>query len=303
MYARNVCIALCHWLRPATFTCCEVLHCRAIYNYISQVYWSHAVLLVLSSLQTTKLMSITACRLHCGVPLVSSSSLPVSTIWNVASESSQPGASSSMIIAAPTTTSAHHCACLVLLAAAFVCRGVLQLGSQSVLLLWAPCQSCFKFQFENLSTSWCQLITWPHCCCRHIAAAEGAFSVCKWLLDSGADANALDRFQRTALEVRSVVAQCMDMTVHVLRMLCGARVVMLISRVKTSSLLALAALKSAHVPCRMFVLLIVPNTRALPFGTASMSRAQRGPHCDAGGGAGRLRRDLPAAQRPWREAH
>ena len=36
--------------------------------------------------------------------------------------------------------------------------------------------------------------------CRHVAAAEGAFSVCQWLLDKGADVNALDRFQHTALE-------------------------------------------------------------------------------------------------------
>lgn len=43
----------------------------------------------------------------------------------------------------------------------------------------------------------------------HIAAAEGAYTVCGWLLDNGADANALDRFNRTPLEdaVRSNFAE------------------------------------------------------------------------------------------------
>ncbi len=35
---------------------------------------------------------------------------------------------------------------------------------------------------------------------RHISAAEGAFSVAQWLLDSGADPNPLDRHGRTPLE-------------------------------------------------------------------------------------------------------
>lgn len=34
----------------------------------------------------------------------------------------------------------------------------------------------------------------------HVAAAEGAFSVAQWLLEEGADKNALDRHQRTPLE-------------------------------------------------------------------------------------------------------
>jgi len=34
----------------------------------------------------------------------------------------------------------------------------------------------------------------------HISAAEGAFSVAQWLLDSGADPNPLDRHDRTPLE-------------------------------------------------------------------------------------------------------
>lgn len=43
--------------------------------------------------------------------------------------------------------------------------------------------------------------------CRHIAAAEGAYTVCKWLIESDADINAMDRFQRTPLEVRGLFCQ------------------------------------------------------------------------------------------------
>lgn len=45
------------------------------------------------------------------------------------------------------------------------------------------------------------------CVCRHIAAAEGAYTVCKWLIESDADINAMDRFQRTPLEVRCLFCQ------------------------------------------------------------------------------------------------
>lgn len=38
--------------------------------------------------------------------------------------------------------------------------------------------------------------------CRHVAAAEGAFTVVEWLLEVGADPNPLDRHDRTPLEVR-----------------------------------------------------------------------------------------------------
>ena len=38
---------------------------------------------------------------------------------------------------------------------------------------------------------------------RHLAAAEGCFSVVEWLLrEAGADANSIDRFNRTPLEAR-----------------------------------------------------------------------------------------------------
>ena len=36
---------------------------------------------------------------------------------------------------------------------------------------------------------------------RHLSAREGAWAVSKWLLEAGADINAVDRFQRTPLEV------------------------------------------------------------------------------------------------------
>lgn len=36
---------------------------------------------------------------------------------------------------------------------------------------------------------------------RHLAAREGAWAVTEWLLESGASINAVDRFQRTPLEV------------------------------------------------------------------------------------------------------
>ena len=38
--------------------------------------------------------------------------------------------------------------------------------------------------------------------CRHLASSEGSYKVSEWLLcEEGADVNALDRFQRTPLEV------------------------------------------------------------------------------------------------------
>jgi len=54
------------------------------------------------------------------------------------------------------------------------------------------------------------LVTLPHPCCpvtlsvpaSHLAAAEGCYSVAAWLLEEcGADANPVDRFKRTPLEV------------------------------------------------------------------------------------------------------
>ena len=40
-----------------------------------------------------------------------------------------------------------------------------------------------------------------HTPCRHLAAAEGCYSVVQWLVeDSGADPNPVDRFGRTPLE-------------------------------------------------------------------------------------------------------
>lgn len=38
--------------------------------------------------------------------------------------------------------------------------------------------------------------------CRHIACAEGAYSVAQWLMESGVDPNPRDRHDRTPLEVR-----------------------------------------------------------------------------------------------------
>ena len=38
-------------------------------------------------------------------------------------------------------------------------------------------------------------------CCRHLAASEGSYAVCEWLLNSGARIDALDRFKHTPLEV------------------------------------------------------------------------------------------------------
>ena len=37
--------------------------------------------------------------------------------------------------------------------------------------------------------------------CRHIASAEGAFSVVQWLLEEGVDVNCIDRHNKTPLEV------------------------------------------------------------------------------------------------------
>ena len=43
-------------------------------------------------------------------------------------------------------------------------------------------------------------------CNRHLAAAEGCFSVVEWLLkEAGADPNPIDRFNRTPLEARRVL--------------------------------------------------------------------------------------------------
>ena len=41
--------------------------------------------------------------------------------------------------------------------------------------------------------------------CRHLAASEGSFAVCEWLVRAGARIDALDRFKRTPLEVCSNV--------------------------------------------------------------------------------------------------
>lgn len=41
-------------------------------------------------------------------------------------------------------------------------------------------------------------ITCPH---RHLAAAEGCYSVAAWLISLGAQVNLVDRFKRTPLEV------------------------------------------------------------------------------------------------------
>jgi hypothetical protein len=53
------------------------------------------------------------------------------------------------------------------------------------------------------------------CCCRHLAAAEGCYSVAAWLLEeAGAASNPVDRFKRTPLEVRSSIilfAACSSM--------------------------------------------------------------------------------------------
>lgn len=39
---------------------------------------------------------------------------------------------------------------------------------------------------------------------RHLAASEGCYKVVEWLLEEGADANFVDRFKRTPLEVPAV---------------------------------------------------------------------------------------------------
>lgn len=64
----------------------------------------------------------------------------------------------------------------------------------------------FKFRLsiamnENLVTRSILLLVITISGCRHVASAEGSFSTCEWLLDNGASVNALDRFQRTPLEV------------------------------------------------------------------------------------------------------
>lgn len=38
---------------------------------------------------------------------------------------------------------------------------------------------------------------------RHVAAGEGAYGVSEWLIEAGADVNAMDRADRTPLEVRT----------------------------------------------------------------------------------------------------
>ena len=38
--------------------------------------------------------------------------------------------------------------------------------------------------------------------CRHLAASEGSYKVTEWLLEQRVDVNAVDRFNRTPLEVR-----------------------------------------------------------------------------------------------------
>lgn len=43
----------------------------------------------------------------------------------------------------------------------------------------------------------------PRAVCRHIACAEGAYSVAQWLIESGVDPNPRDRHDRTPLEVGS----------------------------------------------------------------------------------------------------
>ncbi len=50
------------------------------------------------------------------------------------------------------------------------------------------------------------VILWSHnvfSLCRHLASAEGCYSAVAWLLAQGVDVNAIDRFKRTPLEVRS----------------------------------------------------------------------------------------------------
>ena len=51
--------------------------------------------------------------------------------------------------------------------------------------------------------------------CRHIAAAEGAFSVVQWLVvEEGADPNPVDRHQRTPLEVRPFAHAALLLNIH-----------------------------------------------------------------------------------------
>ncbi len=39
-------------------------------------------------------------------------------------------------------------------------------------------------------------------CNRHLAASEGSYRIAEWLLEQGADVNAMDRFKRTPTEVQ-----------------------------------------------------------------------------------------------------
>jgi hypothetical protein len=96
---------------------------------------------------------------------------------------------------------------LLLLTAFSFMHGLCTQGHQQNLYqLWQQCCCCLLDVFDALcSAAACDRVL-PcalHDCdnCRHIACAEGAYSVAHWLLDVGVDPNPHDRHNRTPLEV------------------------------------------------------------------------------------------------------
>jgi hypothetical protein len=111
-----------------------------------------------------------------------------------------------------TMTDAHHCEFVIIRKQLLALYSVLAHLSCFLQVTDAPCPLCWYlcFKLTNLehlmvcpTTYTCKFWCRGCCACRHIACAEGAYSVAQWLIETGVDPNPRDRHDRTPLEVRT----------------------------------------------------------------------------------------------------